>query len=360
MTLSATTDVTSYNDFQGLAQLKATAKNDPRAALKTVAHQFETQFISMMLKSMRDATPKDGLMDSQQGQTFQGMMDKEVAQKIAAHGGIGLAGMIEQQLRQNTAPAQADLKPKAFPLHPAHAASSAALDITPRAFKLPERNMALRAFVLPKPGEGLALSAADKAQILSPEAKPPVSLVASANNSPKYWDSPEAFVNAILPHAEAAAKKLGIPAQVLVAQSALETGWGKHLPTNARGDANYNFFGIKADSSWQGAKQTVNTLEFEGGAMVQRKAAFRAYDSVGASFNDFVQFLHNNPRYSEVLAAKGDPENFARALQKAGYATDPQYADKLIAIMRSGRIPDSPLPPAGAQVSQGLPAQVAG
>ncbi|HQS02150.1 MAG: flagellar rod assembly protein/muramidase FlgJ [Halothiobacillus sp. 24-54-40] len=359
MAINQTVDVTSYSDFQGLARLKTTAKSDPRAALKTVAQQFETQFISMMLKSMRDATPQDGLMDSQQGQTFQGMMDKEVAQKIAAQGGIGLAGMIQQQLKQDTQPTPAEVKPKAFLLHPAAAAASAPIEGAPRAFKLPERNMALRAFVLPKAGEGLALSAADKARLAAPQAAPATALTASAN-APKYWDSPEAFVNAILPHAEAAAKKLGIPAQVLVAQSALETGWGKHLPANAQGGANYNFFGIKADASWQGAKQTVNTLEFEGGAMVQRKAAFRAYDSVGASFNDFVQFLHNNPRYSQVLAAKGNPENFARELQKAGYATDPQYADKLIAIMRSGRIPDSPVLPASTPLSNGLPATVAG
>ncbi|MGC8697176.1 MAG: rod-binding protein, partial [Halothiobacillus sp.] len=224
MTISSTTDVTSYNDFQGLAQLKSTAKNDPRAALKTVAHQFETQFISMMLKSMRDATPQDGLMDSQQGQTFQGMMDKEVATKIAAHGGIGLAGMIEQQLKQDTAPAPAEVKPKAFLLHPVSAGASAPIDTTPRAFKLPERNMALRAFTLAKPSEGLPISAADKAQLSSLQSSPATQLVASAN-APKYWDSPEAFVNAILPHAKAAAEKLGIPAQVLVAQSALETGW---------------------------------------------------------------------------------------------------------------------------------------
>lgn len=341
MAVSQNVNVTSYGDFQGLARLQSTAKTDPRAALKTVAHQFETQFISMMLKSMREATPQDGLMDSQQTETFQGMMDKEVAQKIAAQGGIGLAGMIERQLNQATGAAPADPKLKAFPLHPTNAAANAPVEPLPRAFKLPERNRALRAFVLPKTGEGLPLSPADKAQITATNAQPSQALpaLAATGAQPKYWDSPEAFVNSILPHAEAAAKKLGIPAQVLVAQSALETGWGKHLPANAQGEANYNFFGIKADAAWQGAKQTVNTLEFEGGAMVQRKAAFRAYDSVGASFNDFVAFLQSNPRYQSVLAAKGNPENFARELQKAGYATDPQYADKLIAIMRSGRIP---------------------
>ncbi|HQT43729.1 MAG TPA: flagellar assembly peptidoglycan hydrolase FlgJ [Halothiobacillus sp.] len=360
MAISQNIDVTSYSDFQGLARLKSTAKSDPRAALKTVAHQFETQFISMMLKSMRDATPQDGLLDSQQGQTFQGMMDKEVAQKIAAHGGIGLAGMIEQQLHQDTSPPGVQVKPKTFALHPANAAASAPLENLPRAFKLPERNMALRAFTLPNQAKSLPINPTDA--VTARGNAEPVTLAGVGRgtaNQPKYWDSPEAFVNAILPHAEAAAKKLGIPAQVLVAQSALETGWGKHLPTNAQGQTNYNFFGIKADSAWQGAKQTVNTLEFEGGAMVQRKAAFRAYDSVGASFNDFVQFLHNNPRYSQVLAAKGNPENFARELQKAGYATDPQYADKLIAIMRSGRIPDPAATPPSIQTSAVAPFHMA-
>lgn len=338
-------DVNSYTDFQGLARLKATAQNDPREALKTVAHQFETQFIGMLMKSMRDATPQNGLLDSQQSKTFQSMMDQEVAQKIAAHGGIGLAGMIERQLRQDT-PGTAqnkalnEAKPHAFPLHPVNPATQQAIDSTPRAFKLPERNPLLKAFALGK-------QALNASTTNATNAEPPVSSLAAQATSvgspskQTYWDSPEAFVDAILPHAEKAAKKLGISAKVLVAQSALETGWGKHLPVDAKGQTNYNFFGIKADASWQGAKQSVNTLEFEGGAMVQRKASFRAYDSVGASFNDFVQFLQENPRYKQALADKNDPEQFARDLQKAGYATDPQYADKLIAIMRSGRIPDT-------------------
>lgn len=341
MTISQNLDVASYADFQGLARLKTTAKNDPRAALKTVAHQFETQFIQMMLKAMRDATPQDGLMDSQQSKTFQGMMDQEVSQKIAQHGGIGMARMIERQLSQDTpgaAPATAATA-RFFPLVRDNPAAAQAIAPPPRAFKMPERNLHLNPILVPmkyavpaRTSEGAAANESTPVHLAG------LSMGAS---KPAYWDSPEAFVNAILPHAEAAAKKLGVPPQVLVAQSALETGWGKHLPVDAQGNKNYNFFGIKADSSWQGSQQTVNTIEFEGGAMVPRKAAFRAYDSVASSFNDFVHFLQSNPRYSQALAVKNDPEAFARALQKAGYATDPQYADKLIAIMRSGRIPDT-------------------
>lgn len=333
--------VSSYTDFQGLARLKTTASTDPRAALVAVAKQFETQFIGMMMKSMRDATPQDGLMDSQQSKTFQGMMDQEVAEKIAEQGGIGLAGMIEQQLRQDTPGAQAKpdlaIAPRAFPLHPVNPATTQAVDALPKAFKLPPRNLALKAFALP-PARSGALPVSVPENPSKNAAAPGVT-----TGAPKvaYWESPEAFVSAILPHAEAAAKALGVPAKVLVAQSALETGWGKHLPTDASGQVNYNFFGIKADGAWQGARQTVNTLEFEGGAMVARKAAFRAYDSVGSSFHDYVQFLQSNPRYQAALANKNDPNAFVRALQKAGYATDPQYADKLIAIMNSGRIPDA-------------------
>ncbi|WP_407276626.1 flagellar assembly peptidoglycan hydrolase FlgJ [Halothiobacillus sp. DCM-1] len=340
--LNQSLNVSGYTDFQGLARLKTTAKNDPRAALVTVAKQFETQFIGMMMKSMRDATPQDGLMDSEQSKTFQSMMDQEVAEKIAAHGGIGLAGVIEQQLRQDTPGAQPKLDlqqvPRAFPLHPVNPASQQPIDATPRAFKLPPRNMALKAFALPERAAGLPVNSVKQA------ASAPVQETALLPNESQpvaYWSSPEAFVDAILPHAQAAAKALGVPAKVLVAQSALETGWGKHLPTDAQGRVNFNFFGIKADPSWQGGRQTVNTLEFEGGAMVSRKASFRAYPSVGDSFQDYVQFLQSNPRYQAALSAKGNPEAFVRALQKAGYATDPQYADKLIAIMNSGRIPDS-------------------
>ncbi|ANJ68112.1 flagellar rod assembly protein/muramidase FlgJ [Halothiobacillus diazotrophicus] len=338
MTINQSTAITSYNDFEGLARLQSVAKNDPRAALKTVAHQFETQFINMMMKSMRDATPQNGLLDSEQSKTFQSMMDQEVSQKIAAHGGIGLARMIEQQLRQDTSSQAAIPQGMAFPLHNASIASSQPVDAPPRAFKLPPRDMTLRPFALHRPPTGPeATASGDTAPGSGGTSVNPISTA----QTPKYWDSPEAFVDAIMPHAQAAARKLGVPAKVLVAQSALETGWGKHLPVDAQGRQNYNFFGIKADPSWQGAQQTVNTLEFEGGAMVTRKAAFRAYDSIASSFNDFVQFLQENPRYSQALSSKGDPDAFARALQKAGYATDPQYADKLIAIMHSGRIPDA-------------------
>lgn len=341
MAINRNLDLSSYTDFQGLARLKNTANKDPRAAVKSVAQQFETQFIQMMMKSMRDATPKDPLFGGQQMKLFQSMFDKEIAQKMAVHGGVGLASVIEEQLSrhvggQGMGPAldkRIEPGPKAYPLDAK--VQSLPLGQGGKTFPLPERDPTLRpmAFRSAEPAKG------NQAEASTDSASKTSLNLPGASQAPAYWSSPEAFVADILPHAKAAAKKLGVPASVLVAQSALETGWGKHVPRDADGRPNFNFFGIKADSSWNGPRQTSSTLEFNGHAMVRRQASFRAYHQVSDSFNDMVHFLQSNPRYRQVLATKDNPEAVARALQQAGYATDPQYADKLIAILRSGRIP---------------------
>jgi len=339
MAINRNLDLSSYTDFQGLARLKNTANKDPRAAVKSVAQQFETQFIQMMMKSMRDATPKDPLFGGQQMKMFQSMFDKEIAQKMAGHGGIGLASVIEKQLTrhvggQGMGPAldkRIEPGPKTYPL--GASAPSLPLGQGARNFPLPDRDPTLRP---------LAFRSAESTQGDPASAGSETTTAANlpgASQSPAYWSSPDAFVADILPHAKAAAKKLGVPASVLVAQSALETGWGKHVPRDAEGRPNFNFFGIKADASWNGPRQNSSTLEFNGHAMVRSQASFRAYHQVSDSFDDLVHFLQSNPRYRQALAAKDNPEAFARALQRAGYATDPQYADKLIAILRSGRIP---------------------
>jgi len=356
MTINRNLDISSYTDFQGLARLKNSANSNPHGAVKQVAEQFETQFIQMMLKSMRDATPKNPLFGGKHMKMFQGMFDKEIAQKMAEHGGIGLAGMIEQQLSRHVGGAQASGPKlnkqldtvKSFPLQQdAHKAYAVKDPNQAHVFAPPTRDPALRPMAFrdamsSRAATHAAAAAANQAGKAALDGSAPTQASASlpgGSASPAYWDSPQAFVSAIMPHAKAAAKKLGVPAEVLVAQSALETGWGKHVPKDASGRPNFNFFGIKADSNWQGSRQTSTTLEFNGHAMVKKQASFRAYHQVGESFDDLVNFLQSNPRYQQALSVKHDPVAFARALQKAGYATDPQYADKLIAIMRSGRIP---------------------
>ncbi|MFK7862706.1 MAG: flagellar assembly peptidoglycan hydrolase FlgJ [Pseudohongiellaceae bacterium] len=152
------------------------------------------------------------------------------------------------------------------------------------------------------------------------------------------FETPEDFVEQILPFAEKAGKELGVDPKFLIAQSALESGWGSKLATDSRGAPSNNLFGIKADSSWDGPVASAKTLEFEDGVAVQQRANFRKYDNVAASFSDYVSFLKSNPRYQSALTKGADSMSFAQALQEAGYATDPKYAEKISAVMGSSAI----------------------
>jgi flagellar protein FlgJ len=144
--------------------------------------------------------------------------------------------------------------------------------------------------------------------------------------------SREDFVRQMLPHAEQAARELGVDANALVAQAALETGWGRSVPCNANGECSFNLFGIKAGSQWSGATVNVPTIEFEEGVAVRKVERFRAYASPAESFRDYAALIRNNPRYENALGAGSDVASFAAALQSGGYATDPKYADKITAV----------------------------
>lgn len=150
----------------------------------------------------------------------------------------------------------------------------------------------------------------------------------------KAFESPDAFVETMLPMAQQAAGRIGVDPLYLVAQAALETGWGKSVMRQQDGSSSHNLFGIKATGSWQGAQARAITSEFKGGQMVKETADFRSYDSYQDSFHDLVTLLQSNNRYKEVLSAADKPEQFVRELQKAGYATDPEYASKISQIAK--------------------------
>ncbi len=151
----------------------------------------------------------------------------------------------------------------------------------------------------------------------------------------KAFSSQDQFVATMLPMAEAAAKRIGIDPKYLVAQAALETGWGKSVMRAEDGSSSHNLFGIKAGQSWQGGQARAITSEFRDGAMVKETAQFRSYASYQDSFHDLVTLLQSNDRYKEVLKSADNPEQFVRELQKAGYATDPAYASKISQIANS-------------------------
>ena len=143
------------------------------------------------------------------------------------------------------------------------------------------------------------------------------------------------FISQLLPYAQHAAKELGVDANVLIAQAALETGWGQSVIKDSQDENSFNLFNIKADKSWQGKQTRVSTMEYEGGVAKTELAGFRTYASYKQSFDDYVNFIKSNPRYSEALKHASNAERYVRELQKAGYATDPHYAEKIMSIYNS-------------------------
>jgi flagellar protein FlgJ len=288
-----------YTDFKGLAELRGRAGDNSEETLREVAGQFEALFIQMMLKSMRDAGLGDGLMDSEHTKTYQSMYDQQLAIDMSKKQGLGLADMMVQQLRR------ADTAEDT--------AAVAALDFDT------QRRVA-RTSQMPQPHSIQAQQA-----------------VQQASAAPRDWQpgSKDDFVRELWPHAQRAAHELGTRPEALLAQAALETGWGKRMIRGADGQNSFNLFGIKADARWQGERVMTETVEFRDGLMRRERAPFRAYPSLAESFADYADFLKTNPRYREALKVGADAPAFVHALSQAGYATDPDYSSKINQIMNS-------------------------
>jgi flagellar protein FlgJ len=255
----------SATDFRQFTALRRGAQANDPNTLRAVARQFESIFTKMMLDSMRSASFGDPMFGSDQGDMYQGMMDDQLAVQLSQGRGLGLADMLIRQLGGGAAGAGAAVPNKAE----AGAAGSA-----------------------------------------SPEQQ-------------------QKFIDDMLPHATAAARELGVDARAIVAQAALETGWGSSRPADAGGNSQ-NFFGIKAGAGWRGPSVAADTTEYVAGRAGTERARFRAYDSVAQNVEDYVRVLRE-PRYAAALGTGSDVRAFANALQRGGYATDPQYADKLAA-----------------------------
>ncbi len=295
-----------YTDFTGLTELKARAGKDADASLDEVARQFEALLLGQMLKSMRQASLGEGLMESDQSLFYRDMYDKQLAIHLAQSGGLGLADMIKQQIGGGDKPGPGsprgvdDYRQQPIPgIRP----STPAVAVTAERSRPEIQRTAATAPAVP--------------------AQDPVN-----------WQ-PEEFVENLWPWAREAAEKLGLMPQALLAQAALESGWGRHMIQTLDGTSANNLFGIKADRHWEGEKAGVDTLEYQHGVASRKKAFFRVYESHRESFQDYVNFLHSNPRYQEALESVSDPARYFSALQKAGYATDPRYAEKIDAVLNS-------------------------
>lgn len=307
----------SVTDFGQFAQLRAAAREQNPEALKAAAKQFEALFMQQMLKSMRAASLGEDIMGSEQTEFYQDMFDQQLAVHLSAGKGLGIADVLVRQLQQAQG-MPTDAKPTAQP-------SLKAAEQSP----LPARSAENLPTSIRTGGvstaryRDLSLGLPDSAQNIS-EAQP---------LSPK-----AAFIAQLRPHAEKAAQALGIEPETLLAQAALETGWGKHLIQKSDGTPALNFFGIKADKGWNGERAQSATTEFMNGQKTTETAQFRAYDSIEESFADYVRFIQQNPRYRDALQHQGNDAHYTRGLQKAGYATDPEYASKIQTLSSSGPI----------------------
>lgn len=299
-------------DFHGLNQLRASANqaNQKDQTLRQVASQFEALFVGMMLKSMRQAELAKGIFDTEQSNLYRDMADQQMAMDMSASGGLGLQDMIIRQLGGDPNNANLPLGGQTF--------SADTVQTLPR---LVEYVREL------KPEE--ATEVADE----SPEITANTNERLTSQPLPARFSSPAEFVENLWPLAEKAASKIGAAPEAIIAQAALETGWGKHILQDKQGSS-FNLFNIKADSRWNGEYTSKNVLEYRNGQPIQEQSRFRSYDDYQQSFDDYVQFLQSNPRYQTALQNAGSPERFVEHLQKAGYATDPQYASKLKRIMQ--------------------------
>jgi len=269
-----TAAITDFNQFSGMRA--GAQKNDP-AVLREVAGQFEALFLQTILKNMRAGELADPLFgDSDQHEMMQGMLDQQLALEMSSGRGIGLANMLVQQLGGEPQPMQAT-------------------------------------------AEVFSLSA------------PPREAVSVKDPT---WSDPKEFARDLWPHAERVAEKLNVAPEALLAQAALETGWGKHVMERSNGVSSFNLFGIKAGKDWSGGSVARSTLEYTEGVAQRKVERFKAYPDIAATFDDYAALIEDNPRYDAVRDSGANGDGFATALQDAGYATDPSYARKIGRILR--------------------------
>lgn len=297
----------NVHDLGSINTMREAIASGDEGVLKEAAQQFEAIFVQMMLKSMRKA--QDALADenspfnSQQVKFYRDMHDQQLANDLASGGGMGLADLIVKQLGQQ----DDSYRP---------------------------------ASTIRSDGDVSSLNAARRAATreLAESALTSNSMGVNTATKTAMFDSPEDFIDTLRPIAESVAQDFGLDPKAMIAQAAVETGWGKYVIHDADGNSSHNLFGIKANNMWQGDQVTVNTLEFVGQIPQQQKATFRQYDSLESAMRDYAEFITTQPRYQQAVDNAGDAKEYTQALQEAGYATDPNYADKIMSVYSSDRL----------------------
>ena len=311
-----------YTDFQGLMRLKVEAGKQTPEAIQETARQFEALFVQTMLKAMRDASPGEGMGESDQTEFYRDMYDQQMALHMVKGRGLGIASMLISSLGGKGQ--GAETLPESGVSRPMESAGPvvAAGPILPLIKKTATRPIIELESTVPAQ---MLVNVQGVGNERSLEGD-----MRAANWHP---ETPEEFIRDLLPYARKGAAELGVKPGVLIAQAALETGWGQKVIHHADGRSSFNLFGIKADTGWSGDKVSVATLEYENGIAEKQRAVFRSYHSLEGAVSGYVEFLRSNPRYQGALQQAADPEAYLNGLKAAGYATDPEYVGKIKAIM---------------------------
>lgn len=332
-------------DAQGVDRLKHLARNDPQAAVRETARQFEALLMGALLKSMRETTSQDGLFDSEQSRLYTSLLDQQLAQTLSKKG-IGLAQVLERQLAGSAGIDVAAAEPGAALAMPPARSELPAIGNKISGDPVGKQTIAAAVDHWGSTMQGQSIPAA--ALAAKPAISAPTVFSGNTAQAPAKTDTASRsdstaqsaapmhvrnFIERMLPHAQAAADSTGIPARFMIGHAALESGWGRHEIVRADGSPSHNLFGIKADRSWRGDVAEVMTTEYIGGVPVRRMEQFRAYESYDAAFRDYGNFLKDNPRYADALEATHSARAYARELQQAGYASDPRYAEKLASVI---------------------------
>ncbi|MBA34866.1 MAG: flagellar assembly peptidoglycan hydrolase FlgJ [Oleispira sp.] len=339
-----------YTDLNSLQSINDIGREDKDQALRKVAEQFESMFVKMMMKSMRDANKvfqEDSIMHSPQEDFYQQMYDDQLSVKLTGNQGMGLADVIYRQLNQDYGDVNTREKVQWQPLDDRRKNFSHTIDFK----QIEKKNTELNSSPITAEKSGFAIDSSfvkpkkvevENPELVQSESKLQESVIKVTDLTAEKisaFISPEDFIQKLYPAAEKIAKEMGVSLKAIISQAALETGWGKFMihgkeVNSGERENSFNFFGIKADHRWDGDTVTVTTHEYREGQRVTEKADFRSYPSIEAGLKDYSQFLQAE-RYEKAMAAGKNIKQYATELQQAGYATDPEYAKKITRIANS-------------------------
>jgi len=344
-----------YNDLHSLDRIRQQAKNDQRSAIKAAAKEFEAFFMNMMLKSMRQASEvigDDSMFGSQQEKMFVGMLDEQLSVDLSQKGNLGIAELLTRDLLGENSKIDSNtvltslINKANFATIPNTAQVIAEAEVMnkPNTMGIEQQNYLDR---MSKANEIDSVKSGTQTASLThvmPNSEPNNNTVSAVLAEKKsLFGSAESFISQLLPTAEKVSKSLGVDPRLLLAQAALETGWGQYIMHDQSGTPSFNLFGIKDGNDWQGQSLKADTLEVEQGTFVKRQEKFRMYQSFEQSFQDYVNFVKSSPRYQQAVEAVESATDYIKKLQESGYATDPNYAEKIINIYENGIKPSAVL-----------------